>query len=94
MPLTDTVRINGVALREFRVRERYSLKGLAEQVGISHSALSAFEREEKSPSTRTLHGIARALGVPSAAITRDAEDDDCALAPPQATDQLIGEAIP
>lgn len=76
MPRTPTVPANGATIRALRVKDGYSIAGLARAAGIAHSHLIYIEREEKVPSERTLNKIARALAVPTAALMRNTAPDD------------------
>ncbi len=70
MPPTQTIRAHGAAIRALREKDGLSLEELSRRAGLgSHSHLSHIERDEKQPSVRALNRIARALGVPVAAIT-------------------------
>ncbi|WP_431889558.1 helix-turn-helix domain-containing protein [Nocardiopsis alba] len=64
------MRANGAAIRALREKDGLSLEQLSELAGFkTHSHLSHIERDEKRPSLRALNRIARALGVPVAAIS-------------------------
>lgn len=52
----------GTRVRELRTRQRISLRELARQIGVSPSALSAFERGVSTPSIGRITQIAHALG--------------------------------
>lgn len=53
----------GDKLRELRTGRKLSLKQLSERLGISVSALSAYELNEKNPSYKNLLKLARLYGV-------------------------------
>jgi transcriptional regulator with XRE-family HTH domain len=71
MPPIETVRANGAAIRALRQKDGLSINQLAENADVALSALSYYENEKKDPSLRILIKIARALGVPVAAICKD-----------------------
>ncbi|MCW2899783.1 MAG: Helix-turn-helix domain [Streptosporangiaceae bacterium] len=60
---------NGIALREFRVRDGWTQERLAEMADISKQALSMYENEHEPASELTLHALAGALRLPIGAIT-------------------------
>lgn len=73
MPKTATIRANGAAIRALREKDGYSLAALAREAGLkSHTHLMYIERGEKNPSVLVLNRIARALSVPTAAISHPA----------------------
>ncbi len=51
-------------IRELRKEKRLTLRGLAQEAGISPSALSQIESGQVSPSVATLEKITAALGLP------------------------------
>lgn len=54
----------GRRLRELREARNVSIRGLAQNSGLSANALSMIERGRSSPSVSTLYKLADALGVP------------------------------
>jgi transcriptional regulator with XRE-family HTH domain len=65
-------RQNGEAIRTLREKDGWkSQQAFADAVGLSQAALSNIEREMRQTRVSTLNRIARALGVPVAAIMRD-----------------------
>lgn len=54
----------GRRLRELREARNISIRGLAQNSGLSANALSMIERGRSSPSVSTLYKLADALGVP------------------------------
>lgn len=50
-------------LRQIREGQRYSLRALAEKVGMSYVALFRLETGETDPRLSTLRKLAKALGV-------------------------------
>ena len=74
-------RQNGVAIRAFRQKEKLTVVKLAGYVGLHEQSLRNIENGRRTVSRETLLDIARVLGVPVAAITRngvgiDADDAD------------------
>ena len=64
-------RQNGAAIRAFRQKEKLSVVRLAGYVGLHEQSLRNIENGRRTTSSETLRDIARVLGVPVAAITRD-----------------------
>lgn len=65
MALEKLVEPNvGLQIRRIRVQKGLSLRGLAEQCGMSANAISLIERGENSPTVSSLHLLAIALEVP------------------------------
>lgn len=58
----------GARLRELRLASGKSLKALAEELGISVSAVSQIERGAMQPSVGRLIAVVEALGVPLSAV--------------------------
>ena len=54
----------GIRLRNFRERQGWSLRALAERSGLSINAISRIERGENSPTVTSLQRLASALVVP------------------------------
>lgn len=67
-------RQNGIAIRAFRQKEKLSVVKLAGFVGIHEQSLRNIENGRRSASSETISHLARVLGVPVAAITRDGTD--------------------
>lgn len=65
-----SLRQNGPAIRSLREKDGVTQEDFARTVGLSQATLSNIERERRPVSMRTLNRIARALCVPTAAITR------------------------
>lgn len=55
-------------VRRLRAKKKLSQKALADKVGISVSYVSMLERGQRSPPLETIEKMARALGVPPAAL--------------------------
>jgi transcriptional regulator with XRE-family HTH domain len=55
-------------VRRLRSRTKLSQKALADKVGISVSYVSMLERGQRSPPLETIEKMAKALGVPPAAL--------------------------
>jgi transcriptional regulator with XRE-family HTH domain len=55
----------GVTIQAWRLSRGRSVESLAEQAGLSVSALEAIESEEADPPVSTLERLAGALGVPA-----------------------------
>lgn len=75
----------GQRIIELRIAKGFSQKTLAERSGISQSAISLIEKDQRDPSTKTLALLADALGTTSANLLGDAEamtisDDDIKFA--------------
>lgn len=62
MPGTDVPWL-GHRIREERVRQGTSLRGLAREVGVSASMISQIETSKTQPSVSTLYAITSALGI-------------------------------
>lgn len=63
-------RQNGAAIRALRRKDGQSVSDLAEALGMHPQAVTNIENEFRQASPETLSRIARALGVPVAAIMR------------------------
>jgi transcriptional regulator with XRE-family HTH domain len=55
-------------VRRLRAKKKISQKALADKVGISVSYVSMLERGQRSPPLETIEKMAKALGVPPAAL--------------------------
>jgi transcriptional regulator with XRE-family HTH domain len=55
-------------VRRLRAKKKLSQKALADKVGISVSYVSMLERGQRSPPLETIERMAKALGVPPAAL--------------------------
>ena len=55
-------------VRRLREKKKLSQKALADKVGISVSYVSMLERGQRSPPLETIEKMAKALGVPPAAL--------------------------
>jgi transcriptional regulator with XRE-family HTH domain len=55
-------------VRKLREKKKLSQKALADKVGISVSYVSMLERGQRSPPLETIEKMAKALGVPPAAL--------------------------
>ncbi len=55
-------------VRRLRSKKKLSQKALADRVGISVSYVSMLERGQRSPPLETIEKMAKALGVPPAAL--------------------------
>jgi transcriptional regulator with XRE-family HTH domain len=62
MPGTDVPWL-GRRIREERVRQGMSLRGLAREVGVSASMISQIETAKAQPSVSTLYAITSTLGI-------------------------------
>lgn len=60
-------KINRRLLKQLRQRRGWALDRAAVEIGISRQALHYIERGMVQPRATTLHGIARAYGVPMSA---------------------------
>jgi transcriptional regulator with XRE-family HTH domain len=67
-------RQNGAAIRAFRLKEKLTVVKLAGYVGLHEQSLRNIENGRRPASGETLQDIARVLGVPVAAITRNGAD--------------------
>lgn len=65
-------RQNGLAIRALRIKEGLATAELAELVGLHEQALRNIENGSRPASDLVISAIARTLGVPTGAITRDA----------------------
>jgi transcriptional regulator with XRE-family HTH domain len=70
-----TGRQNGAAIRAFRQKERLTVPQLAGYIGIHPQSLRNIENGRRSAAPDTIRHLARVLGVPVPAITRDGTDD-------------------
>lgn len=61
--MSDEAPKVGARIRALRSERDLSLRGLADQSGVSANAISRIERGESSPTVSSLHRLARALGV-------------------------------
>ena len=66
-------RQHGPAIRALRKKDGYEVQEFANMLGISYSHLQNIEHENKQASEEDLNRIARLLGVPLAAVSRDIE---------------------
>lgn len=73
-------RQNGAAIRALREKDGMSQTALAAKVGIRQASLSAIESGAANAYVTTLNKIARALCVPTAAVTNMTDEE------PQAKD--------
>jgi transcriptional regulator with XRE-family HTH domain len=55
-------------VRRLRAKKKLSQKALADKIGISVSYVSMLERGQRSPPLETIEKMAKALGVPPAAL--------------------------
>lgn len=53
----------GQRIRRLRKLKKLSQRGLAIKTNLSHSAISRFEADERTPSTATLQVLAKVFGV-------------------------------
>jgi transcriptional regulator with XRE-family HTH domain len=61
------------ALREARIHANMTQAELAERVGIAHTTIARYEAGERIPYVERLATIARALGLTSAALTKNSQ---------------------
>ena len=54
----------GMALREYRLREKLSLEEMAQKLGTTKQALSRYERGERQPKITVAAKISEILGIP------------------------------
>lgn len=66
-------RQNGAAIRVIRKLQRLSTADLAEAVGLGEQSLRNIENGSRPASDEVIFALARTLGVPVGAITRDGE---------------------
>lgn len=71
--MSDNVSTLGDRIRHLRTDQQLSQQDLADRVGVSQSAISAFEVGEKMPRLETLQRLAAALGV-STSVLLDSEE--------------------
>lgn len=94
----EHVTPNGPSIRAIREAQRRSLRELAEAAGISAAFLSEIEHG-KGASDDAITRLARALDVPTAAITREgttdvaSEDDDIRLYKKEEAAALLGMSV-
>ena len=72
--MAHTINV-GQRLRSLRERQGLSLRGLAEQCGLSVNAISLIERGETSPTVSSLHQLATAMGIPITSFFEDEQDE-------------------
>ncbi|MEO1116053.1 MAG: helix-turn-helix transcriptional regulator, partial [Pseudomonadota bacterium] len=65
----------GAALKDFRNRNGYSARHLAELSGVSGAMISRIESGQVSPSISTLSALAAALKVPLVSLFRETTSD-------------------
>ena len=53
----------GARIREERVRQGMTVRGLAREIGVSASLISQIETDKSQPSVSTLYAITTALGI-------------------------------
>ena len=63
----------GTILRRYRKEKKFTLKQVAERVGISEGFLSQIENNVNSPSVDTLFGICNAIGINAGDVLNQAE---------------------
>jgi len=66
-----TTRQHGPAIRALRKKDGYEVQEFANMIGVSYSHLQNIEHENKQASEEDLNKIARILGVPLAAVSRE-----------------------
>lgn len=66
---------NGIAIRAFREKEGKSVQWLADMADVTAPHMRNIENEHRNASTRHLNLIAKALGIPVAAIQRESAAD-------------------
>lgn len=73
MPADDLQigKLFGSNLREWRLRQNYSIQALARDLEVSKQVVSEWERGIRFPSQRNLGKIARYTGVPLCTFFRD-----------------------
>lgn len=54
----------GKKIQNYRLNKKFTIKELAEKIGITSSMLSQIERDLVNPSIATLRAISKALDVP------------------------------
>ncbi|WP_431870900.1 helix-turn-helix domain-containing protein [Nocardiopsis eucommiae] len=77
MPPTNTLRVNGLRIRELRRAKAWNLGDLARRVGIHVSHLSRIETDKRPcPSEKVAIRIARELGVATDEIAANQDKED------------------
>ncbi|GAA4681994.1 helix-turn-helix domain-containing protein [Phytohabitans rumicis] len=83
----------GERIREARLRDGISLRGLARAVGVSASLISQIETGKSRPSVSTLYAITKALGI-SVEDVFDGPEPDAVPAPPRVgPDRVVATAV-
>lgn len=67
----EEARILGTRIRQFRLARGWTQEQLAEQAGVHYKYLGDVERGVRNPALFNIARIARALGVPVAALFTD-----------------------
>lgn len=70
---TDITRAFAKSLRHYRLLQKMSQEELADAADLDRTYISMLERAVKSPSLRSMHLIARQLGVPLSELIVHAE---------------------
>jgi len=71
MPYEQTAQPNGAAIRAFRKKEKLSVPQLAGYVGLAPQSLTNIESGGRGTTRKVIGDLARVLGVPVEAITKD-----------------------
>lgn len=77
---TRPPRQNGPAIRSLREKDGYSQNDFAKVIGMTPANLCMIETEASSARVITLNKIARQLRVPVAAVMRELDEPDGAVA--------------
>jgi transcriptional regulator with XRE-family HTH domain len=87
MAYEQTVQPNGAAIRAFRKKERLSVAQVAGFVGLAPQSLTNIESGGRGTTPEVMRNLARVLGVPVEAITRDGSGASISPGPPGADDE-------
>lgn len=66
----------GSIIRELRIKQRYSQRALAKEVGVSPNTISLIEKDAINTNVNTLNKIAKTLGTTIEDIMKQVETED------------------
>ncbi len=72
----DNKKTLGSIIKELRIKQRYSQRALAKEVGISPATMSLIEKNAINTNVNTLNKIAKTLGTTIEDIMKQVETED------------------
>ena len=84
----------GSRIREERVRQGITVRGLAREIGVSASLISQIETDKSQPSVSTLYAITTALGISIEDLFAPISADQAAASSNGPVEELVGEHGP